>query len=213
MHIGRPHIEISHRLRAVLLLGVIVRVVMAVDMPVAVIMTLPEQKRTAEIDAKPDRRNQEGFAIGDRNRGHEAADGFRRNDQAHKPQHDGTGESGQIAELARTESETAIGGMAAGEPIGPGGQPQRPNMSGHMDAIGQQRHRAEGEAGHNLDHHEDGGEPGRQPRAGLRLLMALRQKAMIMGPKPMVVTMGMVIGGVVDRHGTKIMAWGRHCTP
>ena len=45
-------------------------------------------------------------------------------------------------------------GVAAREPIGQSGNRQRPGMGGHVEAIGQERHRAIDRAGNDLaDHH------------------------------------------------------------
>src|SRR5271165_718134 len=77
--------------------------------------------------------------------------------------------------------------MTPRQPIGAGRETQRTDMGCHVDAIGQKRHRAENKSGGDLETHEDGGDAGRELGAPFGLLVALAQKAVVVGPEAVVV--------------------------
>ena len=60
-------------------------------------------------------------------------------------------------------------------------------MGGHVHAVCDQRHGAEGKAGGDFHHHEDGRHACRQLGAALGLLVALAQETMVVGPQAVVV--------------------------
>ena len=96
--------------------------------------------------------------------------------------------------------------MAARQPIGAGRETQRADMRRHVDAVGQQRHRAEQDAGRDLDHHEQRRDRGRETRAPLGLTMAMAQKDMAVRP-------GVVIVGVVGHAPHTITQTKRAASP
>jgi len=51
-----------------------------------------------------------------------------------------------------------------------------------MGAIGEKRHGAEGDAGDDFHHHENGGEIDHETRAGFRAFMIRAEIEMVMGP-------------------------------
>ena len=114
---------------------------------------------------------------------------------AGQAQHDGAGESGQIAELAGTETEARIGGMTPRQPIGARRQAQRPHMGRHMNAVGQKRHGVVEKARADLHHHEEGGDQRRQLGAGFRAVMAMTQKDMAVRPDAVIVRAVVVWNG------------------
>ncbi len=216
MHIGGAHIVVhGRRVRMILAVIMAMLVVMLIVMPIfmSVVMAMIGSRRRMimpvgmamgmsvvivlqdqgadQIDAKPDRRDQQRVAILHGGGRDQAFDRLHRHHQRGHPQNDGAGKSRQVAEFARAESKAAVCGIAAGQPIGPGRQAKRPDMGGHMHAIGQERHGVIGKAAADLDHHEDGGHQRRQLGLAFRAAMACAQENMILGPH------AMVVGGVV----------------
>ena len=119
-----------------------------------------------DVDAESDGADDHGFAIVDRDWRVETHHGVTGNRQRDNPEHECAGETGKIAEFARAERKLPVMGMAPGHPIGPGCEAKRANMGGHMDAVGQQRHRPENQAGRDFHDHEGGGQIDDQTRTG-----------------------------------------------
>ena len=197
MHISRAHIVV-----AMVVMGVVVAMIMSVTVGMIVL----EDEGAHQIHAQPDAGDQQRFAIRDLGGMNQPGDGFAGNRDGGEPQHDGAGKRRQVAELARTETETRIGGMAPCQPVGARCQAQCSDMGRHVHAIGQKRHGMENEARADLHHHEDGRDQRRQLGARLRPVMAVAQKDMAVGPDAVAVRVGVAGMSMIVRHD-------RECNP
>ena len=89
-------------------------------MPVAMIMLVRvfQNESADQIDAKPDHRDQQRIAIGNVRGMDQPCDGFDGDRNAGNAQDNCAGESGEITELARSETEAVVVGVAPRQPIG-----------------------------------------------------------------------------------------------
>ena len=83
----------------------------------------------------------------------EAVDAFSGHDQRKENQHDRAGEGRQGVDLAGAEIEARVPGMAAGVVVGERGNGQGGSVTAHVETIGQERHRAEGDPGRDFEDH------------------------------------------------------------
>ena len=109
--------------------------------------------------------------LGERNRPrrNQAADQLVGDQRRDHRQHDRAGEAGEIAELAGAEGEARIVGAAARERIGERGEQQRAGVGAHVEAVGDERDRAEHRAAGDLDHHHRAGQRDHRPDVALAL--------------------------------------------
>ena len=214
MDIGGTHVVVLAAVMGMVVAGMVMA---AVRMPMRVIIL--EDQRADQVDRKTDAGDQQRVAVSDRRRRDDARDGFHRHHQRGDAQDDGAGKSGEVAELAGAEGETAAAGMAPRQPIGPRRQAQRPDMGRHVRAIGQQGHGVVQKTAGDLHHHEDRGDDGGPLRTHLRAGMARAQEDMIARPDAVFVAgwrrvLSVVTGervivrmqGVVVRHGRQFSA-------
>ena len=112
--------------------------------------------------------------IGDRRE--ETADGFVADQQRDHCQDDGAGEAGEVAELAGAEGEAWIIGVPAGIGVGERREQERAGMGAHVQAVGDERDRAEQQAADDLGDHHRPAEPDHRPRLALALLVSLAEE-------------------------------------
>ena len=115
---------------------------MAVAMMI-VVVRIAKQPRTDEVDAKAQRRDQNGLAIRNRDRVNKTNRAFVSDLNRDHRKDDRAGKGREIAELAGTKGEAGITRLPTGEQICGGGDPQRGGVGCHMPAVGKQRHRSE----------------------------------------------------------------------
>ena len=96
-------------------------------------------------------------------------------------QHDGAGESGEVAQLAGAEGEARIGGVPPGVAVGQRREQQRAGMRAHVQAVGDQRDRAEQQAAGDLQRHHRAAQPDHRPGALLGVFMALAEEDVAVG--------------------------------
>jgi hypothetical protein len=96
-------------------------------------------------------------------------------------EHDGTGEAGEIAELAGAEAKTLVVGMPTRVAIGQRGQEQRTRMRRHVQPVGDECDRAEQQAANDLRHHHGRAKRNHNPGAALVALVALAQEDVAVG--------------------------------
>jgi hypothetical protein len=163
-------------------IGTVVVVVMIVSVAVAVIMTAAQHEGAGEIDAEAERRNRNRLPVDDGLRRDQPQDTFVGDLNSDQPENDGTGKGREIPELAGAEGEMSVAEMASREAIGKRRNPERGRMRPHMPAIGEQGHRPEQRAGHDLGHHHDQGQDDHDPGAPLVLVMLLAKERVIVRP-------------------------------
>jgi hypothetical protein len=66
--------------------------------------------------------------------------------------------------------------------IGAGGDAERAGVRHHVQAVGEQRHRAEDHAGRDLDHHHHRGQRHHQPGAAFVAVVIAAEEDVVVGP-------------------------------
>ena len=169
---------------------------------VMTVMIVFQDQGADQVDGQANHRDQKRIAILNCRWRDQTHHGFACHRQRRQAQDDGAGESGQIAELSRTERKARVGGMAARQPVCARGQAQRAHMGRHVHAIGQQRHGAVEKSRPHLHHHEDGGDGCRDQGAAFRMGMGMAQEMMAAGPHAMVMRAGdFVVMDMIMGHG------------
>ena len=158
-----------------MIMGVVMGVIVVVPMPAPLIVAViaAQQERTGHVDRQAQRSDPCRFREGHVDGLEKAHDGFTRNAQRHDAQHHRRGESRQIADLARAETVTTVEGVTPGVGIGERRRGERAGVRGHVEAIGQQRHRAGQPAREDLAHHHRAGQ-GHHPSRAARVLVVGR---------------------------------------
>ena len=164
---------------------VVAAVVMVVPMVVMMIMVMvvviaAQQPGADQVDDKPDAGDEHRLAEVDRHRGIEAQEAFPADQQSDHGEDDGAGETGEVAEFPRAEGEARVVAVAPGVKISQRGDQHRRRMGRHMPAVGNQRHRAEADAGYDFHHHHDRGERNHQPGAAFVAFMVFAQEDVVM---------------------------------
>src|SRR5215813_353963 len=150
-----------------------------VMMPVPVAMrAAAKHERARDIDAKPECCDRNRLDILDRHRRQEAQHRLVTDQERDHHQHDSAGESRKVAELAGPEAETCIFGMPARVAVGDGGEPERSRVREHVQAIGNERDRAEQQFADDLGHHHDAAERDDAPGPALVAHMARAEEDM-----------------------------------
>ena len=149
---------------------------------IMIVMVVVQHHRTDDIHAKAENRDDHRLEILDRNRLIDPHHRFEADADRDHAENERAREAREIAELARAEREVAVLGVAARHPIGPCREPERADMRRHVHAVGQERHRAEGEPGDDLHHHERRGEIDDEARSRFGAAMALAEIDVIVGP-------------------------------
>ena len=142
-------------------------VVAVMPVVVMVMVRVTENTGADKVDGEADGRDQHRFVEADRLRIEKVVDGFPDHRCCHDEQEQCAREAGQDLDLPGAEGEAAVAREAARHGVGEGRKADRKGMRSHVPAVGQQRHRIEGEAGDDLaDHH---GERDPQYEAGTAL--------------------------------------------
>ena len=150
------------------------------DRAVAVIMSpAAEQQDARNVDDQPEHGDRYGFVEPDRNRGNQTRDRLVADQQRNHRQDDGAGESREISKFAGAEAEALVTRMTAGEAVGEGREQQRACMRRHMQAVSDERNRAEQKAPDDLGNHHDRAKHDHHPGTALRLFMPGAQEQMI----------------------------------
>ncbi len=155
---------------------VVVRMIVTMPMPVLVIVRVPvrdvvavraEDHHRQPVDDQPDHRHRDRVAVADLDRVQEAFDALDHHEHREADEQQRAREAGQRVDLARAEAVAAVEGVASGVGVGHRGQPERDRVRAHVQPVGEQRHRPEGDAGDDLDHHGEHGDHHDDPRAPL----------------------------------------------
>ncbi len=147
-------------------------VVVIIAVSVAVMMVVAaaaEQPGAHGVDDEAEDGDRDRLGERDRPRRNQAADRLVGDQRRDHRQHDRAGEAGEIAELAGAEGEARIVGAAARERIGERGEQQRAGVGAHVEAVGDERDRAEHRAAGDLDHHHRAGQRDHRPDVALAL--------------------------------------------
>ena len=112
-------------------------------MVVRVAAAAAEQERADDIDDQSQHGDRDRLVEADRYRRDEARDRFVTDQHRNHQKYDGAGEAGEVAELAGAEGEARILGVAPRIAIGQRGEQERAGMGRHVQAVGDERDRAE----------------------------------------------------------------------
>jgi hypothetical protein len=149
----------------------------AMGVAVAVIMTAAaEQEHAGDIDDQSEHGDRDRLVEADRHRCKQARDRLVTDEDRDHRQHDGAGEAGEVAELAGAEGEARVVGMAPRIAVGERREQERAGMGRHVQAVGDQRDRAEQQAADDLGDHHDGAQHDHRPGAALVLVMAFAEE-------------------------------------
>ena len=149
-------------------------------MPVLMrMLALVQQPGAGEIDDQAEHGDGNRLVEADRDRRGQAHNGFIADQQRDDGQDDGAGITRQLSQLAGAEGVARIMGVAAGKPVGQRRNCQRSGMGRHVEAIGQQCHRAIDRAGNDLADHHRRGQGDDDPGAARIAVMVFAKKYMI----------------------------------
>ena len=134
-----------------------------------VVAAAAQQPGAHGVDDEAEDGDRDRLGERDRPRRKQAADRLVGDQRRDHRQHDRAGEAGEIAELAGAEGEARIVGAAARQRIGERGEQQRAGVGAHVEAVGDQRDRAEHRAADDLDDHHRAGQRDHRPDVALAL--------------------------------------------
>ena len=163
----------------VVFVGLAVIVIVIVIVIVAVVVIGAKQPGAGEIDREAEAGDRYGLGEFDRHGIEKSGNRLIGDQQRDDRQDQRAGEPREIAELARPEGETGIASVAASVGISQGRQQQRAGMGAHVDAIGDERHRAEHPAADDFQHHHRGAEPDHRPGFLLARIMVLAEEDVV----------------------------------
>ena len=170
----------------IVVMGMTMMAVVVMAMMMMMMMTAPGQQHGADqIDPQTENGDEGRLAEGDRARVEQAGDGLTGDPERDDAQHQRRGEAGQVAHLPGPEAEAPVRRVALGIGVGSGRDRQGAGVGGHVEAVGQQGHRAIDHAGDDLADHHDGGQaddPKRSPRA------------LVVRPAEEMVVVGQIVG-------------------
>ena len=106
----------------VMIVIIIVIMMMIMAVPVMMVMIVAQQECAHHVDHQPEKGDRNGFLKGNRNRAENARDRLIADQDRDHRQHDGTGEGGKVAELARPECKARIIGVFSGVAVGERGE-------------------------------------------------------------------------------------------
>ena len=178
---------------------------MVVAVAVAVMMVVAaaaQQPGAHRVDDEAEDGDRDRLGERDRPRRDQAADQLVGDQRRDHRQHDRAGEAGEIAELARAESEARIVGAAARQRVGERGEQQRAGVGAHVEAVGDERDRAEHRAAGDLDDHHRAGQRDHRPDVALALSVRGAEKDVAVGKAG--VTHRRSNSG---RRGARIVSW------
>ena len=124
---------------------------------VAMVIMIVQQNCAHQVHAEAEQRDRDCLPECDGDGMDHAHHRFVSDQQGHHGEDDGAGEGGELADLAGSEREPVVADMAAGKAVGEGGDGQRRDVGGHVQAIGDEGHRPRPCAAADLgDHHHRG---------------------------------------------------------
>ena len=150
--------------------------VMGMVVPVRRVVPAGQQPGRRDVDPKTKHRDGNSFAKMDCHRREKACRSLVTDQDGYHGQHNRTGESGEVAQLAGTEGEAAVARVPAGIGIGKRGQQERARMRAHVQAVGHQGDRAEQGAADDLQRHHGPAKRDHDPGAAFRVLVSLAQE-------------------------------------
>ena len=153
-----------------------VPVSLSVSVSVMLMTCARQEPGGCQIDGEPESGNRDGFAEMDGYGMNETVDGLIADQRGDHRQDDCRGETRQVAELTGAESKSTVARVPARIAIRERRQEQGAGMGGHVQSIGDQRERPEGDATHDLEGHGEPAEPDHGPGPALRPDMSLAEK-------------------------------------
>ena len=152
-------------------------------MTMAVIVPAGQQPGADDIHHQTQHGDRDRFVEADRDRMEQPRYRFIADQQGNHRQHDGAAVSGEVAEFAGAEAETAVVGIFAGKGISQRREQQRAGMRGHVQPVGDQGQRAEQRTADDFGDHHDAAQDDHSPGAAFCLFVIPAQKHMVMGRK------------------------------
>ena len=128
----------------------------------------------------------------------EAIDAARRHEDGEGREQHGPGEPSEGVHLARPEGVARVAGVAPRVHVGERRDPEGGGVGGHVQAVGQERHRGEGEPGDDLHHHHRRGDRDHEQGAALSGPADLLPEGVAVLPAGQVVVHGVRIPGTAQ---------------
>src|SRR6516162_6269420 len=147
-----------------MMMMLVVMVGMFVTMPM---IAAAEQEHGDDVHDQTQNGDRNSLVETDRHRSDEARESFIADKKRDHGEHDGAGETGQIAKLAGAEAETLVIYVAARIAVGERSKEQRAYMRRHVQAVGDERDRAEQNAAGDFGDHHEAAQRDHQPGAPL----------------------------------------------
>ncbi len=166
----------------IMVVMVVVIIIAIMGLLVAVMVMIMQEQRADEVHDEADKRDRDRFPERDRHGMDQAGHRFISDQQRHHGEDDGAGKGGKLSQLAGSERKPVIADMAAGKAVGDGGDRQRGDVGGHMEAVGDEGHRPRPRAAADFDDHHHRGQRHHRPGAPLMDAMPGAEEGVVMPP-------------------------------
>jgi hypothetical protein len=153
-----------------------VRMAVRMTLPVVMIMVIAQKQRAKQVDAEPDDGNQDGLIEANRYRTKQTFHAFITDEQRDHRERYRTRESREVAQLSGAKGQAGIVGVSPRIRIRQGRDKKRARMRGHVQSVGNERHRTEPISADNLGNHHRCANGNDRPGLSLVALMRRAQK-------------------------------------
>ena len=150
--------------------------IVTMAMTMAGMRAAAQQPRAGEVDAKAKDGDRDRLGKADRRGRDETAHRFVADQKRDHRQDDGAGVAGKIAKFAGPESEARVVRVAPREGVGERRQQQCAGMGAHVQAVGDERDRAEQPAADDFGRHHGGAKPDHRPGPAFALFVAFAKE-------------------------------------
>ena len=155
-----------------------------VVMTVTVIVVLEAKNEHADpIHHQPQHGHDNGLVENDGHRIQQPHHAFEGHEHRKQRQQQCAGEATQRIDLAGAEAELMVAGIFSGVDIGKRRNAEGGGVRGHVQAVGQQGHGAEADAGNQLDDHHHGGDGDHDQGARLARPSPVLRKGVVVLPR------------------------------
>lgn len=136
-----------------MMIMIMVVIVMMVVVTVIMLVRMPENEGAAAVDKETNNCDDDGLIEFDGNGMQEPEEALVGHEESKDRQQEGAGKRGERIDLAGPEAEAVVMGEAPGHDIGDVAQEESERMRCHVQAIGEQGHRAIDDTSDDFDGH------------------------------------------------------------
>ncbi len=127
------------------------------------IIAAAQEPGTDHVDDKPEACNRDRLTEGNRHRRQEPDHRLVADQKCYQRQYDGARETGKITNLAGSETEPCVGGVLARKGVRERRDQHGNRVRGHVQTVGDQCQRTEGDPAADLDQHHGRAESDHRP--------------------------------------------------